>query len=166
MFCLIVAFDCSVRLFSILNLKYFFLSTKPPCRVSALLIKIRTGYKSTNAPLSFKPIPSNRQTVPNSRVPPKRSNSSVGKNGQFTASSGGSTGSMAGMGTRSISVGTLNQAVSLLQSQLQDVIWKFACVCHLQSDSDAENANSRGGVARPTISSQNKVNGGSNGLFR
>ncbi len=70
------------------------------------------GYKSTsNVPLSFKPIPSNRQTVPNSRVPPKRSNSSVGKNNPFTTSSTG-TASIAGMGTRSISVGTLNQAVS------------------------------------------------------
>jgi len=33
----------------------------------------------------------------------------------------------------------------------------------LKSDSDAENANTRGGVARPTISSQNKANGGGNG---
>lgn len=74
------------------------------------LIKNHLGYKSTNAPLTFKPIPSNRQTVPSSRVPPKRSNSSVGKNNPFPTSVG--TTSIAGMGTRSISVGTLNQAVS------------------------------------------------------
>lgn len=75
------------------------------------LIESNVGYKSTNAPLSFKPIPSNRQTVPSSRVPPKRSNSSVGKNNPFPTSTAGPT-SIAGMGTRSISVGTLNQAVS------------------------------------------------------
>uniref|UniRef100_A0A182MZ08 WD_REPEATS_REGION domain-containing protein n=1 Tax=Anopheles dirus TaxID=7168 RepID=A0A182MZ08_9DIPT len=47
----------------------------------------------------------------------------------------------AGMGVRSVSVGMLNQA----------------------SDSEAEPANSRGGLLKPTISSQNKINGTGNG---
>uniref|UniRef100_A0A4Y0ARV7 WD_REPEATS_REGION domain-containing protein n=1 Tax=Anopheles funestus TaxID=62324 RepID=A0A4Y0ARV7_ANOFN len=46
-----------------------------------------------------------------------------------------------GMGVRSVSVGMLNQA----------------------SDSEAEPANSRGGLLKPTISSQNKINGTGNG---
>uniref|UniRef100_A0A182QM09 MABP1/WDR62 second WD40 domain-containing protein n=1 Tax=Anopheles farauti TaxID=69004 RepID=A0A182QM09_9DIPT len=47
----------------------------------------------------------------------------------------------AGMGVRSVSVGMLNQA----------------------SDSEAEPAISRGGLLKPTISSQNKINGSGNG---
>ncbi|XP_053666866.1 uncharacterized protein LOC128715968 [Anopheles marshallii] len=46
-----------------------------------------------------------------------------------------------GMGVRSVSVGMLNQA----------------------SDSEAEPPNSRGGLLKPTISSQNKINGTGNG---
>ncbi|XP_058819724.1 uncharacterized protein LOC131682346 isoform X2 [Topomyia yanbarensis] len=63
---------------------------------------------------------------------PKRSTSSVGKGGASLSS---------GMGVRSVSVGMLNQA----------------------SDSEPEpSAATRGGLMKPTISSQNKVNGTSN----
>ncbi|XP_055599901.1 uncharacterized protein LOC129749077 isoform X2 [Uranotaenia lowii] len=83
---------------------------------------------------NYKPIPSGRSPAQPRNVP-KRSTSSVGKGGASLSS---------GMGVRSVSVGTLNQA----------------------SDSETEplSAN-RGGVLKPTISSQNKINGttGTNG---
>lgn len=75
---------------------------------------------------NYKPVPSSRGTV-QPRSAPKRSTSSVGKGGA----------SLSGMGLRSVSVGTLNQA----------------------SDSEPEPPSSRGGLLKPTISSQNKVNG-------
>lgn len=59
---------------------------------------IAIGFKSQN-PQSYKPTASSRQGT-STRVPPKRSGSSAGK----------LTGT-GGMGTRSISVGTLNPAV-------------------------------------------------------
>ncbi|XP_055635458.1 uncharacterized protein LOC129775144 isoform X2 [Toxorhynchites rutilus septentrionalis] len=76
---------------------------------------------------SYKPVPSARVTV-QQRSAPKRSTSSVGKGGASLSS---------GMGLRSVSVGTLNQA----------------------SDSEPEPPSTRGGLLKPTISSQNKVNG-------
>ncbi|XP_059616875.1 mitogen-activated protein kinase-binding protein 1 isoform X5 [Phlebotomus argentipes] len=75
-------------------------------------------------PMSSKPIPSTRTSVPASRIAAKRS--AGGPGGKLDVASGG-------MGTRSVSMGILNHA----------------------SDSEPE---SRGGVMKPTISSQNKVN--------
>ncbi|XP_055549086.1 uncharacterized protein LOC129732314 isoform X1 [Wyeomyia smithii] len=81
---------------------------------------------------------SNYKPVPSSRSNvqqrsvPKRSTSSVGKGGASLSS---------GMGVRSVSVGMLNQA----------------------SDSEPEpSVVTRGGLMKPTISSQNKVNGTGN----
>ncbi|XP_058056693.1 uncharacterized protein LOC131208065 [Anopheles bellator] len=83
----------------------------------------------------YKPSPSNRTISTPTRNPPKRSTSSVGKGG-------GPMSLASGMGVRSVSVGMLNQA----------------------SDSEAEPVGgSRGGLLKPTISSQNKINGSSNG---
>ncbi|XP_058453064.1 uncharacterized protein LOC131431397 isoform X2 [Malaya genurostris] len=80
----------------------------------------------------------NYKPVPSSRNSvqqrnvPKRSTSSVGKGGASLSS---------GMGVRSVSVGMLNQA----------------------SDSEPEPSTAtRGGLMKPTISSQNKVNGTNN----
>lgn len=83
--------------------------------------------KATN----YKPAPSSRASTQQRNVP-KRSTSSVGKGGASLSS---------GMGLRSVSVGTLNQA----------------------SDSEPEPPTSRGGLMKPTISSQNKINGANNG---
>lgn len=78
---------------------------------------------------------------------PKRSASSVGKS------------STSGMGMRSASVGMLNQAVSSLEaSSFNNLLNNLT---NFQSDSDqSEPIASRGGVLRPTISSQNKTSGG------
>lgn len=63
------------------------------------------GSSSSNSnPSNYKPLPNSRQNTP-SRSPPKRTNSTVGKTTSSALSVSGS-----GMGTRSISVGTLNQA--------------------------------------------------------
>lgn len=71
------------------------------------------------------------------------------------------------MGTRSVSIGTLNQAVreNSLQTRAYENCAKPKIII-LQSDSDPEAPLSRGGVMRPTISSQNKINGGPGKLAR
>lgn len=62
------------------------------------------------------------------------------------------------MGMRSASVGMLNQAVSVSGTSL--VNNDLTLSISIQSDSDqSEPIASRGGVLRPTISSQNKSNG-------
>ena len=61
------------------------------------------------------------------------------------------------MGMRSVSVGMLNQAVNSILNIFELI---FNRLYILQSDSDqSEPIASRGGVLRPTISSQNKTNG-------
>ncbi|XP_055295668.1 mitogen-activated protein kinase-binding protein 1 isoform X6 [Sitodiplosis mosellana] len=84
------------------------------------------GFKSQSSH-SYKPIASSRQNTNSNRVAAKRNS---------TLSSKMSTN---GMGTRSVSSGTLNHA----------------------SDSDPEAPVSRGGILRPTIASQNRMNGAS-----
>jgi hypothetical protein len=68
------------------------------CLIESAICSI--GYKSQQN-VTFKGIPSGKPTE-KSRNLPKRSNSSVGK-----------TSSSSGMGVRSVSVGTLNQAVGV-----------------------------------------------------
>ncbi|XP_049537341.1 uncharacterized protein LOC125952109 [Anopheles darlingi] len=111
-------------------------SIRRACSLSDL--SMGKGYKSATASPAagsgYKPVPSNRTVNTPTRNTPKRSTSSVGKGGVASLASG--------MGVRSVSVGMLNQA----------------------SDSEAEPAGGvRGGLLKPTISSQNKINGSSNG---
>ncbi|GAB0099744.1 mitogen-activated protein kinase-binding protein 1-like [Sergentomyia squamirostris] len=81
-------------------------------------------FRSDYKPMNAKPVPSARTNVPASRTAAKRNAGVSVKLDPATA----------GMGTRSVSMGILNQA----------------------SDSEPESA--RGGVMKPTISSQNKIN--------
>lgn len=123
--------------------------------LSILSLHCQLGFKSQN-PQTYKPTASSRQSA-GARVPPKRSGSSAGK----------LTGN-GGMGTRSISVGTLNQAVRSNQIHIKYMlivinIYLIYFDLLQQSDSDPDAPMSRGGILRPTIASQNKVNGGGHG---
>ncbi|XP_031618833.1 uncharacterized protein LOC116337970 isoform X3 [Contarinia nasturtii] len=98
-------------------------SIRRACSLSDL--SMGKGFKSQSSH-SYKPIASSRQTTNINRVAAKRSSTNK-------------MSSSHGMGTRSVSSGTLNQA----------------------SDSDPEAPASRGGIMRPTIASQNRMNGAS-----
>lgn len=115
------------------------------------------GFKSQSSH-SYKPIASSRQNTNSNRVAAKRNSTLSNKMSSH------------GMGTRSVSSGTLNQAVScslgqLTQFQIAPFLkWlsSIDIIIHSQSDSDpdAPVAASRGGIMRPTIASQNRMNGG------
>lgn len=95
----------------------------------------RIGYKSPNSSTAGQPY---KPAVGNRTTGTPTRNAP--KRSTSSVGKGGASLS-AGMGVRSVSVGMLNQA----------------------SDSEPEPARDRGGLLKPTISSQNKVNGTGNG---
>lgn len=83
---------------------------------------MNSGFKSQTSQ-SYKPTLSSRQTA-SARVPPKRSGSSAVNYNKLSANNGG-------MGTRSISVGTLNQAVSIHLISKHHFMWTFFIAMNL-----------------------------------
>uniref|UniRef100_A0AAG5DBV1 MABP1/WDR62 second WD40 domain-containing protein n=1 Tax=Anopheles atroparvus TaxID=41427 RepID=A0AAG5DBV1_ANOAO len=108
-------------------------SIRRACSLSDL--SMGKGYKSPNSSTTGQPY---KPAVGNRTTGTPTRNTP--KRSTSSVGKGGASLS-AGMGVRSVSVGMLNQA----------------------SDSEPEPAGTRGGLLKPTISSQNKVNGTGNG---